>query len=166
LFSALHDSLEGLQIEPGSRHARPLSQRPNSCVGELFAHVTGPLSGGGAPDHPQQSLSARQISPVGAQPEGGWQTRYPGAAPVGAHEREQHSPPQGGGVPPAVIVPQTVPFTAQFVAPGADTVAPQMPSVTPAGLLQLPPQQSSFFAHASPACTQNEMPAEQSAPLQ
>ena len=69
-------------------------------------------------------------------------------------------------MPPAAIVPQTVPFTAQLVAPGAETVAPQTPSATPAGLLQLPPQQSSFFAHASPACTQNEMPAEQSDPLQ
>ena len=52
LFSALHDSVDGLQIEPGSRHERPLSQRPNSWVGELFAQVTGPTSGGGAPDHP------------------------------------------------------------------------------------------------------------------
>jgi hypothetical protein len=59
-----------------------------------------------------------------------------------------------------------VPFTAQFVAPGAETVAPHTPSVTPAGLLQLPPQQSALLAHASPACTQNEMPAEQSEPLQ
>lgn len=68
-------------------------------------------------------------------------------------------------MPPAAIAPQTVPFTAHWVAPGAETVAPQTPSVTPAGLLQLPPQQSALVAHASPAWTQNEMPAEQSDPL-
>lgn len=149
---------------PGSRHALPLSQRPNSCAGDDFAHVTGPFTGGGAPDHPQQSLSLRQISPVGAQPEGGWQTRKPGAAPVGAHTREQHVPPQDGRVP--VVVPHTVPLTEHCVAPGADTVAPQTPSVTPAGLAQLPPQQSEFCAQTSPACAQNETPDEQSPLLQ
>lgn len=71
LFSALHDEVLGLQMLPGSRQAMPLSQRPNSCVGEPFAQTTGPLTGSGAPDHPQQSLSLRHISPVGEQPDGG-----------------------------------------------------------------------------------------------
>ena len=68
-------------------------------------------------------------------------------------------------MPPAVMVPQTVPFIAHCVAPGAETAVPQVPSVAPAGFVQLPPQQSAFVAHASPVCTQNEMPAEQSEPL-
>jgi hypothetical protein len=81
-FSALHESpLPGLQMLPGSRQALPLSQRPYSSVAAAFEHVTGPLSGCGEPDHPQQSLSARQTSPVGAQPDGGWQTRNPDFAP-------------------------------------------------------------------------------------
>jgi hypothetical protein len=71
LFSALHADVLGLQMLPGSRHAVPLSQRPNSWVGDDFEQTTGPFTGGGAPDQPQQSLSFRQISPVGAQPEGG-----------------------------------------------------------------------------------------------
>jgi hypothetical protein len=71
LFSAEHASVLGLQMLPGSRHELPLLQRPNSCVGEAFEHSTAPVTGGGAPDHPQQSLSFRQISPVGEQPDGG-----------------------------------------------------------------------------------------------
>jgi hypothetical protein len=50
---------------PGSRQAPPLSQRPISWVGSAFAHETGPFFGSGEPDQPQQSLSTRQISPVG-----------------------------------------------------------------------------------------------------
>jgi len=72
LFSALHESAPpALQIDPGSRHAPPLSQRPNSAPGGLL-HVFGiPPVGAGEPAAPQQSLSRRQISPVGRQPEGG-----------------------------------------------------------------------------------------------
>jgi hypothetical protein len=58
-------------MDPGSRQAPPLSQRPYSAVGVAFEHDTGPFTGSGAPDQPQQSLSARQISPVGLQPLGG-----------------------------------------------------------------------------------------------
>jgi hypothetical protein len=50
---------------PGSRHAPPLSQRPISCVASAFEQVTKPFFGSGEPDQPQQSLSTRQISPVG-----------------------------------------------------------------------------------------------------
>lgn len=72
LFSALQESPSpGLQMLPGSRQAPPLSHRPNSLVALAFEHVTGPLTGSGAPDHPQQSLSARHTSPVGRQPDGG-----------------------------------------------------------------------------------------------
>jgi len=162
LFSALHDSVLGLQMLPGSRQAMPLSQRPNSWVGDAFAHVTGPLTGSGAPDHPQQSLSFRHISPVGEQPDGGWQTRKPGAAPAGAQTREQHVPPQAGGLEPDD--PQTVPFGRHCVAPGAATASPQVPSAAPACLTQLPPQQSAFTAQTSPCCVQNDT-SEQSPPL-
>lgn len=71
LFSALHDSLLGLQMLPGSRQAVPLSHRPNSWVGDDFEQLTGPFNGCGEPDHPQQSLSARHSSPVGEHPDGG-----------------------------------------------------------------------------------------------
>jgi hypothetical protein len=75
LFSALHDSKPpALQMLPGSRHAVPFSQRPNSLPTGLL-HVLGdPPVGCGEPAEPQQSLSVRQTSPVGRQPEGGWQT--------------------------------------------------------------------------------------------
>jgi hypothetical protein len=72
LFSALHESPSpGLQMLPGSRQDPPLSQRPNSAVADAFEQWTGPSSGSGEPDQPQQSLSARHTSPVGLQPEGG-----------------------------------------------------------------------------------------------
>jgi hypothetical protein len=90
LFSALHDAKPpALQMLPGSRHAWPLSQRPSACVGDALAHVTGPLTGGGAPDHPQQSLLVRHTSPVGLHPDGGSQTSSPPVAPNGPHDREQ-----------------------------------------------------------------------------
>src|SRR5689334_13278815 len=73
LFSALQASVAVLQIDPGSRQALPLLQRPNSAPSGL-SHSTKPLFGSGDPDQPQQSLSARQTSPVGRQPEGGWHT--------------------------------------------------------------------------------------------
>ena len=81
------------QTEPGSRHASPLSQRPNSWVETSLRQVTKPIFGSGEPDQPQQSLSARQRSPVGWQPEAAWQTLTLVAA-YGAHERVQHAPPQ------------------------------------------------------------------------
>lgn len=154
LFSDEQDDVLGLQIEPASRHAMPLSQRPNSCVGVAFAHVTGPFTGAGAPDQPQQSLSFRQISPVGAQPDSTWQTRKPGPAPVAAQTREQQVPPHAGTG--SVDFAQTVPFTEHSVAPGALTVSPHAPSSAPAAITQLPPQQSAFFAQASPFWMQND----------
>jgi hypothetical protein len=66
LFSALQESPSPvLQMLPGSRHAPPLSQRPNSAVIDAFEQWTKPAFGSGEPDHPQQSLSTRQTSPVG-----------------------------------------------------------------------------------------------------
>jgi hypothetical protein len=159
LFSAEHASVLGLQMLPGSRHAVPLSHRPNSCAALLFAQVTAPFTGGGAPDQPQQSESLRQSSPVGEQPEGGWQTRKPPFAPVGAHTREQHVPPHEGA--PPSVVPQIVPFTAHSVAPGAPSTPPQTPSSAPGCLVQLPEQHSVFVAHTSPSWTQNDTPTEQ-----
>src|SRR5262245_30784906 len=94
---------------PGSRHAPPLSQRPNSCVWSFFEQATGWLTGCGAPDQPQQSLSFRQISPVGAHPDAGSQINSPAGAPVGAQTREQHFPPQVGG--DEVLAPQMTPLT-------------------------------------------------------
>ena len=88
----------------------------------------------------------------------------PPALPVGAHMREQHVPPQSGT--PPVVVPQIVPFGRHSVAPGALAVSPHTPSAAPAALVQLPPQQSAFVAHASPVWTQNETPSEQMPPLQ
>lgn len=86
LFSAEQESSPpGLQMLPGSRHAVPLSQRPNSSVELFFAQSTS-LSVG---FHPQQSLPARQSSPVGWQPDGCWQTRKPAKAPAYPHDREQ-----------------------------------------------------------------------------
>lgn len=77
----------------------------------------------------------------------------PGAAPVGAQTREQHVPPQSGGV--VVDVPQTLPLGEHWVAPGAETAPPQTPSVAPACFTQLPPQQSALAPHASPTWVQN-----------
>jgi hypothetical protein len=139
---------------PGSRQTVPLSQRPNSWVGDDFAQVTAPLTGGGAPDQPQQSLSLRHISPVGEQPDGGWQMRKPGAAPLGAQTREQQVPPHAGGV--EVDVPQVTPFGVHCVAPGAVTGSPQSPTAAPACFVQLPPQQSPFAAQTSPFWVQKE----------
>lgn len=88
---------------PGSRHEPPLLQRPNAAP-TGFSQVLGdPPVGAGEPAAPQQSLFVRQTSPVGLQPEGGWQTLKPFAPPYGPHEREQqlcsHSDPASVAVP-------------------------------------------------------------------
>jgi hypothetical protein len=150
LFSTEQADVLGLQSRPGSSQARPWSQRPNSWLGDDFEQWTsfvdvGTLFSAGEPDQPQQSLSARQISPRGPHPEGGWQTRKPGAAPLGAQIFEQHVPPHSGTV--LLVVPQTVPFTEQLPTPGAVTVSPQVPSVP------------------APSWTQYEIPLEQKPPV-
>jgi hypothetical protein len=72
-FDTLHESVPPtLQVWPGSLQAPPLlPHRPNSSVDLFFTHVVGlPPFGPGAPDQPQQSLSTRQISAIGWQPDG------------------------------------------------------------------------------------------------
>lgn len=51
---------------------------------------------------------------------------------------------------------QTSPATRHCVPPGAAGM-PQVPSVAPDALLQMPPQQSVLLAQESPVCLQNEM---------
>ena len=70
LFSALQDVVASLHTAPLPRHALPLSQRPTASVGLALLHVTLPFPPGMFTE-PQQSLSPRQISPVGRQPLGG-----------------------------------------------------------------------------------------------
>jgi len=87
---------------------------------------------------------------VGWQPLGGWQMSTPVAA-NGRQERLQQSPPQLGSVPPVKTAPplHASPATVQPPAPEAVTVL-HVPSVAPAAIAQLPPQQSSAVEHASP----------------
>jgi len=75
LFSALHEPVASLQTAPAGRQAFPLSQRPTGSPAPLL-HFTEPLPPGN-PAEPQQSESLTQISPVGRQPLGGWQTNTP-----------------------------------------------------------------------------------------
>jgi hypothetical protein len=154
LFSDEHEDVLGLQMLPGSRHTVPLSQRPNSWVADALEQETAPLTGGGEPAEPQQSLSLRQSSPVGEQPDGGSQMKMPPALPLGAHTREQHVPPHEGA--PASAVLQTDPLTSHCVAPGALATAPHEPSVAPAAFTQLPPQQSKLLPQASLIWLQKE----------
>jgi hypothetical protein len=166
LFSALHESPSpGLQMLPGSRHEPPLSQRPNSDVGVAFEQWTGPSTGGGAPDHPQQSLSTRQTSPVGRHPDGGWQTLNPESAPKNPQEREQQVWSHGNApvAPASPSVPvQTVPLGAQPLGTPPPLVgAPQTPVTLPGCFTQLAPQHSKLVEHTSPCCVQNETAPEQ-----
>jgi hypothetical protein len=106
-----------------------------------------------------------QISPVGRQPVGGWQMKTPVVA-YGRQDLLQHSPPHFGRSPsPVVGFGQTLPAGVQPPAPGAST-RPQTPSVAPAALVQVPPQQSRSAAQASPFWTQNDGAAEQNPPVQ
>ena len=76
LFSALHVVVASLQMAPAGRHALPLSQRPTASVGLVLLQLPVPVVPC-VPPKPQQSLSERQISPVGRQPLGGWQMNRP-----------------------------------------------------------------------------------------
>lgn len=75
LFSALHEVVASLQIAPAGRQAFPLSHRP-VLAPALLLHVPTPVTFC-TPPKPQQSLPSRQVSPVGRQPLGGWQTVTP-----------------------------------------------------------------------------------------
>ena len=153
----------GLQMLPGSRHAVPLSHRPNSCPSDAFEQCTAPVTGGGAPDQPQQSLSVRHSSPVGEHPDGGWQIMSVPDVGVGAQRREQHEPPHVGA--PASSVEQTTPLTSHCVAPGAAGMTPHTPSDAPEAFTQLPLQHSKLVAQTSLACEQKETVFEHTPPL-
>jgi hypothetical protein len=150
LFSALHETVASLQIAPAGRHELPLSHRPTGSLGFALLQLT-PVEPWTPP--PQQSASVPQISPVGRQPLGGWQTRRPERC--GAQDRLQHSPPHDG-MPPSVTPPaQAKPATVHVVAPGAPGW-PQVPKLAPADLLQSPPQHSEWTAQTSPVCPQKD----------
>jgi hypothetical protein len=122
----------------------------------VFTHVVGfPPFGPGAPDQPQQSLSTRQISAIGWQPEGCWQTLKPFWPPVGPQAREQHdcshcTEPDGQTVPATLQVPTPFP-------PGS----PQVPFGFVPTLAQLPEQHWSFVKQTSPFWVQKETSFEQ-----
>jgi hypothetical protein len=158
LLAALQAWSSGLQMTPGMLQTLPFEQRPNSWVGTPLAQVTVfglplTLSIFGEPDHPQQSLSFLQISPVGAQPDAGWQIRKPWAAPLPAQILVQHSPPHDGTGSSAS--PQTVPFGEQFGVPPAGARL-QVPRTAPGALPQTPPQHSKSCEQASPIWKQND----------
>jgi hypothetical protein len=71
--------------------------------------------------------------------------------PYGAHRRLQHVPQ------PLQNDPSTAPL--QRVLPGAGTL--HVPSVAPAAMLQIPPQQSPPCTHASPVWMQYDPPSAQ-----
>jgi hypothetical protein len=91
MFVAEHAALLVLVLQrpPASLHDPPDAHRPSSAVGEDFWQYEAPWTGGGAPAQPQQSLSTRQTSLSGLQPEGAWQADPPAA--LGPHAREQHA---------------------------------------------------------------------------
>ena len=80
LLPELHEFVPPtLQIMPGSLHELPACpQRPYSSVTFVLLQTVGcPSFGSGDPAQPQQSLSARQSSAIGWQPDGFWQTLKP-----------------------------------------------------------------------------------------
>ena len=76
LSVALHELLARRQMAPAGEHLLPLSQRPTAEPAG-FEQVTLASVPSGRPSAPQQSVSERQISPVGRQPLSGWQTLKP-----------------------------------------------------------------------------------------
>lgn len=158
LFVVLHEpSPPTLQIWPGSRHEfPPPPQRPNSSVGLSFTQTFGwPCFGSGEPAHPQQSLSTRQSSASGWQPDGLWQIVKPGAAPVLPHAREQHAPSHG----PVPLHATTVPAMRQPPTP-LPPGSPHVPFWFAPVFAQLPLQHSLLSKQTSPFCAQKETAAE------
>jgi hypothetical protein len=107
---------------------------------------------------PQQSVSARQSSPVGWQPEGVWQTLKPLSPPVAPHAREQHD---WSHTTPEHRVPDTLHWPAPL-PPGA----PQVPFALLPVLTHWPLQHWPFWKQISPSCAQYETCAEQTPLLQ
>jgi hypothetical protein len=134
-----------LQICPGSWHAFAwLEQRPNWSVVFVFEQT-----------RPQQSELDSQISPIGWQPEGFWQTLLPFSPPVGPHAREQQAAwhctlPAGQRVPATLHWPAPVP-------PAAAQVPFWLLPVT----TQLPLQHWASWKQMSPSCVQYETSDEQ-----
>jgi hypothetical protein len=163
---ASHDVVASLQTEPAGLQAWPWSQRPTAAPGSLaqctFVGWPDPpsiLVEPALPGAPQQSASVWQSSPVGWHPLGGWQIRMP----VGAYGRQdllQQLPPHCGSVPPVVAAEHAWPAGVQPPAPEALTTL-QVPSVAPAAMVHLPPQQSRSAEQASPFWVQKDAATEQ-----
>jgi hypothetical protein len=99
---------------------------------------------------PQQSLSVTHVSPSTWQPVAGWQISTP-VGPHGAHRRLQQLPPH----PPSPAGElQSCPSAAEQFPPNANW--PQVPTLAPVGIVQVPTQQSPLVWHASPVCPQND----------
>lgn len=94
----LHDVVLSLQTLPGGEHVLPFAQRPGVvAVAPLQTTLVVPPNGRFA--EPQQSPSAMQTSPVGLQPDAGWQIRNP--VVNGLQDLLQHTPPHVGSAPPS-----------------------------------------------------------------
>jgi hypothetical protein len=157
----LHDIVASLQTSPLGLHPIGSRQMPTGPP-PLMSHVTGLLDPPGRPVEPQQSESARQMSPTGLQPLAGWQTSTP-VGPQGAHARLQHGPPHLGRplsmktAPPSnPVPPQSCPSTRPQLAGPLGAEAAHVPIVWPLGMVHVPVQQSPSAAQASSGCTQNE----------
>ena len=161
---SLHTSPSGLQ---------PIGSRQMPIVeGAVMSQVTAIPDPPGNPAEPQQSPSFVQRSPTTWHPLAGWQTSTP-VGPQGAHARLQQGPPHAGNpapliaMPPsAVEPPQICPSTTPQLAGPLGGVAPQVPSVAPAAIVQPLVQQSDAVEQASPPWPQNDdawhVPFEQS----
>jgi hypothetical protein len=139
-----------LQICPGSWHAFAwLEQRPYAAEELDFEQRS-----------PQQSESDWQISPIGWQPEGFWQTLLPFSPPVGPQAREQQDAwhctlPAGHKVPATLHWPAPVP-----------PALPQVPFWLLPVFTQLPLQHWLAWEQMSPTCAQYETSDEQTPLLQ
>jgi hypothetical protein len=156
----LHDIVASLQTSPSG--LQPIGLRHTPTPGtEPMTHVTGFFDPPGSPFDPQQSLSCAQMSPTTWQPLAGWQMSTP-VGPHGAHARLQHEPPHAGKppsytpVPLVPVPPQSCPSCRlQLAGPPGDDVA-HVPIAAPAATVHVPVQQSTFDAHESPGCPQND----------
>jgi hypothetical protein len=153
----LHDIVFSLQTSPSGLH--PIGRRQIPTVaGAVMTQVTGLPEPPGRPVEPQQSASAVQRSPTTWHPLAGWHTKTP-VGPQGAHARLQHPPPHAGSpLSPTVdrVPGQSCPSTAPQFAGPEGAVAPQVPRVCPAAIVQVPVQQSDDEAHASPPWPQKD----------
>jgi hypothetical protein len=157
----LHEALFSLHTSPSGLHPIGLRHTP-TVAGAVITQVTGIPEPPGSPAEPQQSLSVTHRSPTTWHPLAGWQTSTP-LGPHGAHARLQHGPPHAGSpasgaapVPLVPVPPQSCPSTTPQLAGPDGGEVPQVPSVCPDTMAQVPVQQSVAAAHESPACPQND----------